>query len=298
MKTRLRRQIASVNQLEIIWCFAVSPDSEFLALGETVDVGPGRSQSVGAVKVVTLPSGKEIADVAIPNPQTGKGVFAVRSVSFSPNGNLMAVASDAFPFNESLLTIIDTNKWLVRGQSSASKGIIRSQCFSRDNMRILAASDDQSISQGEVFCFKVKELKSETILTQRKGTFACITCSPVADLFVCGGDNVRKGSASDDGADGILVVGDWHPGKPIGKLVGHHGTVLSVALSSRGDLIAAGDGSGRLTVWKTSTRDVLLTVKAHTSLIISISFSPQEDIIATGGNDGRIELWELGRSQK
>jgi WD40 repeat protein len=76
---------------------------------------------------------------------------------------------------------------------------------------------------------------------------------------------------------------------------GHRNCVLAMAVSRDGQLIASGDGDGKLIVWHGDTGELFLTqvIEAHSDRpgIYSLDFSPDGAELATSSRDNRTKLW-------
>ncbi|MBD2363667.1 hypothetical protein H6G36_21150 [Anabaena minutissima FACHB-250] len=70
-------------------------------------------------------------------------------------------------------------------------------------------------------------------------------------------------------------------------------SVLSVALSPDGKLLATGDIDGQIRLWQVVDRKKLLTFKGHKGWVWTVAFSPDGQTLATGGHDTLVKLWDL-----
>ncbi|GAX37201.1 WD-40 repeat protein [Nodularia sp. NIES-3585] len=70
-------------------------------------------------------------------------------------------------------------------------------------------------------------------------------------------------------------------------------SVLSVALSPDGKLLATGDIDGQIRLWQVVDGKKLLTFKGHKGWVWTVAFSPDGQTLATGGHDTSVKLWDV-----
>ena len=81
------------------------------------------------------------------------------------------------------------------------------------------------------------------------------------------------------------------------------GSILSVAFSPDGRLLAGSDGDGEIRVWQTQDGRELLSCREHQTWVKSIAFAPSspqapnQQILASSGEDQIIRLWDLETGQ-
>ncbi|KAG2358613.1 WD40-repeat-containing domain protein [Suillus spraguei] len=76
------------------------------------------------------------------------------------------------------------------------------------------------------------------------------------------------------------------------KMEGHRNSVLSLAVSRDGQLIASGDGGGYLIIWHGETgKSLTQPIDAHSKWISSLEFSPDGKVLASGSFDKLTKLW-------
>jgi Tol biopolymer transport system component len=71
------------------------------------------------------------------------------------------------------------------------------------------------------------------------------------------------------------------------------GSILSVAFSHDGDLLAAGTFTGEVKVWHAASALPLHTFRGHTDVVRSVAFSPDGKTLASGSADRTVHLWEV-----
>ena len=75
------------------------------------------------------------------------------------------------------------------------------------------------------------------------------------------------------------------------RLIGHKGSVLSVAISPDNQLIATASNDKTVKLWKLD--GTLLKTLKHTATVHRIAFSPDSQLIVSGSLDGTVKLWRI-----
>ena len=71
------------------------------------------------------------------------------------------------------------------------------------------------------------------------------------------------------------------------------GSILTLAFSPDGKLLATGDTDFKIHLWDVATGEQRLSWQGHDDWIRSIAFSPNGQLLATGSEDVTIRLWEV-----
>ena len=75
------------------------------------------------------------------------------------------------------------------------------------------------------------------------------------------------------------------------------GSALTVALNSKGDMLAAGTVNGEVRLWWTTSGMSLHTYQGHMDWVRSVAFSPNGTILASGAEDHLVRLWDVKNGQ-
>ncbi len=190
----------------------------------------------------------------------------VNSVSFSPNGNLIASASK----DQTIRLWSRDGKLLhiLTGHGSA----VNSVSFSPDN-RLATGNADGTIQMWS------QDGQEFSLLKGHGGAVNSVSFSP--DNRLVAGN-----------ADGTIQL--WsQDGKELSVLKGHGGAVNSVSFSPDNRL-AAGNADGTIQLWSQDGKESLL--KGHSRDVSSVSFS-SDGMLASASYDATIILWSSDGKQ-
>ena len=85
----------------------------------------------------------------------------------------------------------------------------------------------------------------------------------------------------------------WQASAAHVALSGHGGPVLGVAGAIDADRLASADAAGTISVWESTTGDLLQPLSGHDGPVLSIAIEPGGERILSGGDDFTVRLWEV-----
>ena len=202
----------------------------------------------------------------------------VRSIAFSPNGDLLAAGTGA----EVGVWHVATGRQLG-GRLTGPTGAVYSVAFSPDGVTLAAGGSSGNV----VFWNVASHARSPAPLTGVKAINS-IAFSP-------------DGAALAAGVSGATVL--WNlarPREPKRRLVGHEGGVYTVAFSPNGKLLASGAADRTVMLWNyplgevfgaplVQTRAAALPLSRAGSASL-VALSPDGRTVASGGNSGQVLL--------
>ncbi|MEQ8535976.1 MAG: hypothetical protein RIB93_00700 [Coleofasciculus sp. D1-CHI-01] len=194
----------------------------------------------------------------------------VNSVSFSPDGKILASGSD----NKTIkLWDLETgNVTTINGHNLS----VNSVSFSPDGKILASGSDDKTI--------KLWNLETGEVISTLNGHTSAVfsvSFSPDGKILASGSD------------DKTIKLWNLETGEAISTLNGHTSAVFSVDFNPDSKTLISGSYDKTVKLWNLEAGEVIATLNGHTSAVFSVNFNPDSTTVASGSQDNTIKLWNL-----
>ena len=237
---------------------------------------------------------------------------AVTSIRFSPDGKLVAAASDDGTVRLWNPTSNDSFK-LLKGHR-ASVADIR---FSPDGTTMASASDDGTVKLWDLT--SGQELRS---LAVHQTGISTVGFLPDGESVIAIANNgtvklwnlqnnalqslesreqgLTTASFSLNGAtlafayeNGLVKLWDLRSGKELQTLAGEKTTISSLSFSPDNMILATVDTAGIITLWNRNSGDIVQILKGYGYTINKVEFSSDGTLLASANANGTITLWDI-----
>ena len=191
----------------------------------------------------------------------GKGT--IRDLTYSPDGNRLAVATSA-------------GIWIYDAHTGDELDVLLGHTERRESV---AYSPDGTLlaSGGNGGDLRLWDANTGTPLHTLIGR--SVAFSPDGTTIASGG---------------APKIGLWDAvsGQLKTAFTAHTSIINSVAFSPDGTTIASGSSDNTVRLWDAASSEHKATLTGHTSAVKSVAFSPDGTLLASGGWDGAIRLWD------
>ncbi|MEG4839254.1 WD40 domain-containing protein [Microcoleus sp. B9-D4] len=257
------------------------------------------------------------AEAILANSAFTKIFGSVRSVTFSPDGQLLATGD-----SDGVVSLWEASSCREILTCKGHTNVVESVAFSPDGEILASASYDKTIKLWDVKsgeCLKVLQGHTESVMFVTFNPDGNILASGSFDrtvrlwdiqthecLKILHGHTKVVFSLAFHPAGEILASGSgdttvrlWniHTGERLQILQGHTKNVFSVAFNSAGEILASGSADNTVNLWNISSGECLKTLEGHFDQIRSIAFSPNGEILASGSHDRTAKLWDINSGE-
>lgn len=194
----------------------------------------------------------------------------VRSVSFSPDGTLLAAGA-----SNGVIFVWDIDTGEMVEALTGHDGII-SLSFSPDGSLLAAGSFDS-----RVFVWDVKTGENVETLAGHTDGARSVLFSPNGSLLAAGT------------GDGTIFVWNVDTGEIVETLLGHTGWVESMAFTPDGSLIASGSYDGTVGLWDIDTGEMIETLVESTRWTHTVAFAPDGTLLIFDPLEGTVRVWDV-----
>lgn len=195
----------------------------------------------------------------------------VRSVTFSPNGRLLA--SGALHGGLQVWDVLAGSQLYANNAHLAS---VTSVAFSPNNLLLASGSRDNCVKLWEAD--SGKELQT---INAHKAEVSAVAFSPDGQWLV---------SASHDRTLKLWRVAT---GRELQTLDGHTMQVTAAIFTPDGQTVVSGGWDKTIRLWNVESGKIKQTLTGHTRGVAALAISPDGRWLASGGEDALVKLWDL-----
>ena len=200
----------------------------------------------------------------------GRHTDSVTSVVFSPDGKMLASASDK------VVKLWSVDNRLGMDIPKTRRSNVNSVAFSPDGKMLASASEDKTV--------KLWDVKSRNELYTFKGHNRGVTS------VVFSPDGKMLASVSKDKTVKLWKIESRNEFYTFGE---HDRSVTSVAFSPDGKMLASASEDNTVRLWDVEGKHIIDYLTEHSRDVYSVAFSPDGKMLASASEDNTVRLWDV-----
>ncbi|OAX36721.1 WD40 repeat-like protein [Rhizopogon vinicolor AM-OR11-026] len=259
-------------------------------VGDVVHLPDGRRiitcSDDGSLRVWDLETGAQIGEEWRDDGDETEEVF---TIVLSPKGDMLASGSA-----DGTVRLWDVEKEKVIAKLPGHTDLVQSMRWSADGEHMVSGSEDGTVrvwnlDSGKRVLGPVKSPLQTMHPRDQSAGIRCVAHLPGRRrIITCSEDGSLRQWNLENGAQ---VGNDWRD-------EGDDDGVYTIALSPKGNTIAAGSGDGIVKLWDVEVGKVVAKSKGHAFTVWTICWSADGEGVVSGSTDGTAGLWDVEPSGK
>jgi WD40 repeat protein len=230
-----------------------------------------------------------------PKQATPKQATRVLGLALSPDAKrgLLLTTAALLKFNPDTLKPMPPHQYFtakLAGVTGAKEtDVLRTVALSADGKALVGGLD------GKLLMLDMPDKSKVSTPKPLIGHDEAVLCAvfDAAGRAATGGGGSLKAGAIQAGRDNTVRLWDLTDQKMLWKAEGHTDSVLCLAFSTDGGLLASGSADGTVRVWRVTDGKNVATFTGHTARVLGVGFSTDGKTVWSGSADKSLRQWRL-----